>query len=334
VPAPATTTADASAPAPQADVRARPAAHAAFPAPSAEATPARTAAAVPRADASVEPAAPRVAAAVAAAPPRADAAVAPAPARVDPPVVASAPQPETPPRVDPPAIADPPRRDPAGPAAPDAGAEFERRLARLKPDRSLRDAVDNVLAAWHVAPLAGAEKVTPDELEDIVHRRGLEDLKLTGNLSMLRLLDLPAILEIRLPGTRDSSFVTLSVIGNDDVALRAGGETLRVAPGLLDRVWFGDAHVVWRDFEWLGPTFGNDAKGPHVVRLQRLLTRVGVYNGAATGAFDAPTEAAVLGFQRSRRLDADCRVGRLTRIALYSAAGAYPLPTLHTGGAS
>ncbi len=313
--APATTTAEASAPAaPQADPPARTAPRAAAPAPGADAPAVRAAAAIP-------------------APPRGDAPVAPAAERVDPPtVVASAPRAETPPHGDPPAIADPPRRDPA--AAADAGAEFERRLARLKPDRSLRDAVDDVLAAWHVAPLAAAEKVAPDELDAIAHRRALEDLKLTGNLSMLRLLDLPAILEIRLPGTRESSFVTLSGIGNDDVALRAGSETLRIAPGLLDRVWFGDAHVVWRDFEWLGPTFGNDAKGPHVVRLQRLLARAGVYNGAATGAFDAPTEAAVLGFQRSRRLDADCRVGRLTRIALYSAAGAYALPTLHGGGAS
>jgi general secretion pathway protein A len=216
----------------------------------------------------------------------------------------------------------------------DAVAEFERRLARLKPDRSLHDALENVLAAWHVAPLAGDEKVAPDTLDAIAHRRGLEDMKLTGNLSMLRLLDLPAVLEIRLPGTRESSFVTLSAIGSDEVALRAGGETLRATPGVLDRVWFGDAHVIWRDFEWLGPTFGNDAKGPHVLRLQRLLARAGVYSGAATGAFDTPTEAAVLGFQRSRRLDPDCRVGRLTRIALYGAAGGYRLPTLNAGGAS
>jgi general secretion pathway protein A len=212
--------------------------------------------------------------------------------------------------------------------------DFEQRLARLKGDRSFRDAVDTVLAAWNVGPLEGDDGITPESLEPIAHRRGLESMRLTGNLSMLRLLDLPAVLEVRLPGTRESSFVALRSIADDLVTLRVGGETVRVAPPALDRVWFGDAHVIWRDFEWLGPTFGNESKGPHVSRLQRLLTRVGAYGGAPSGVFDARTEAAVLGFQRSRRLDPDCRVGRLTRIALYGAAGGYQIPTLAGGGTS
>jgi general secretion pathway protein A len=264
--------------------------------------------------------------------PRPDAAPAP---RVEVAAVA-APEPTAPARVDPVPSVDPARSAtaPAATSGADAGAEFERRLARLKPDRSLHDALENVLAAWHVSGLAADEKVDADLLAEVAHRRGLEDMRLTGNLSMLRLLDLPAVLEIRLPGTRESSFVTLIGIRDDEIALRAGGETLRVAPAVLDRVWFGDSHVLWRDFEWLGPTFGTDAKGPHVQRLQRLLARAGAYGGPATGAFDGPTEAAVLGFQRSRRLDPDGRVGRLTRIALYDAVSGYQVPTLTGGGAS
>jgi len=155
---------------------------------------------------------------------------------------------------------------------------------------------------------------------------------MTGNLSMLRLLDLPAMLEVRPPGARESSFVVLSGIGDGEVTLALGTETLRVSPALLDRVWFGDAHVLWRDFEWLGPTFGTESKGPHVARLQKLLGRAGLFGGQATGAFDGPTEAAIIGFQRSRRLDPDGRVGRLTRIALYGAASGYQLPRLATPG--
>ena len=47
-----------------------------------------------------------------------------------------------------------------------------------------------------------------------------------------------------------------------------------------------------------------------------------------SGRFDPTTEAAVLGFQRARFLAVDGRVGRLTRIVLYAAAGGYPRPTL------
>ena len=221
---------------------------------------------------------------------------------------------------------------PAPAAAPlqqaDDAADFEQRLARVKPEQSLRASIETVLAAWHVAALRPDERVTPESLEGVVHERGLEDLRMTGNLSMLRLLDLPAILEIRLAGNRESSYLVLTRIADGGLVLSTGAETIRVPPGALDRVWFGDAHVVWRDFEWLGPTFGTEAKGEHVTRLQRVLTRAGLYSGAATGTFDGPTQAAVVGFQRSRRLDPDCRVGRLTRIALYGASGAYQVPTL------
>jgi peptidoglycan hydrolase-like protein with peptidoglycan-binding domain len=46
------------------------------------------------------------------------------------------------------------------------------------------------------------------------------------------------------------------------------------------------------------------------------------------GVFDGQTEAAVLAFQRSRLLAPDGRVGKLTRIVLYGAAGGYARPTL------
>jgi general secretion pathway protein A len=245
----------------------------------------------------------------------------------------------------PPAVAASPPSDPGPtaavasvpapvPPAPgtDAVADLEQRLTRLGPERSLRTSIDTVLRSWRVPGLRGDEEVTPDAVQALVQERGLEELRLTGNLSMLRLLDLPAVLEFRLPGTRESSYVVLTSIGDDELVLAAGAETIRVAPAILDRMWFGDAQVVWRDFEWLGPTFGTEAKGAHVERLQRLLARAGLYGGPTHGTFDEATRTAVIGFQRSRRLDPDCRVGRLTRIALYGAAGGYQVPTLALGG--
>jgi general secretion pathway protein A len=247
----------------------------------------------------------------------------PPPPPIEAPVAEPRPAPAPEPR---PAVAPAPEPPPAAAAA----AAFESRLARLNPERSRQGAVDTLLAAWKVAALHGDERTELDDLEGIAHRRGLEDLRMTGNLSMLRLLDVPAILEVRPPGARESSFVVLSAIGDDEVTLALGTETLRVSPALLDRVWFGDAQVLWRDFEWLGPTFGTESKGPHVARLQKLLGRAGLFGGQATGTFDGPTQAAVIGFQRSRRLDPDGRVGRLTRIALYGAASGYQLPRLAT----
>jgi peptidoglycan hydrolase-like protein with peptidoglycan-binding domain len=72
-----------------------------------------------------------------------------------------------------------------------------------------------------------------------------------------------------------------------------------------------------------------------VIRLKDLLARLGAEVGTRTDEFDAETERMVLEFQRSRLLAPDRRVGRLTRIVLYGAAGGYPRPTLgENGGAS
>jgi len=110
--------------------------------------------------------------------------------------------------------------------------------------------------------------------------------------------------------------------------LAVEGSPTSVDAAFLDRHWFGNAHVFWRDFDGLGPVVGRGYHGTSVAKLQALLRRAGAYDGPATGQFDAATEAAVLAFQRERFLSVDGRVGRLTRIVLYAAAGGYPRPTL------
>jgi general secretion pathway protein A len=223
-----------------------------------------------------------------------------------------------------PVAASPP---PAAPAT-DETAAFERRIGQLSAGDSLRASLDAVFKAWQ-APVARDGEVTPDApLDSLASRRGLEDLHLTSNLSMLRLLDLPAVLELRSSETAEPVYAGLVGIDDDAVTLQVGSEAVRVPAAVLDPVWFGDAHVFWRDFEWLGPTFGRESQGTHVTRLQQLLARLGFFHETPNGTFGDATAAAVVDFQRSRRLDPDCRVGRLTRIALYNAAGSYQMPSL------
>src|SRR5436190_1937016 len=181
------------------------------------------------------------------------------------------------------------------------------------------------LAAWHVRPLADDEAA---DLAQVAARRGLEDLRLVGNGSMLRLLDLPAILELHIPGTDQPRAVALTGMSDGRSVLVIDGSPTPVDAAFLDRHWFGAAHVLWRDFEALGPTFGPGGHGPPVARLQALLRRAGAYDGKETGHLDAATEAAVRAFQRARFLGVDGRVGRLTRIVLYAAVDGYPRPAL------
>jgi general secretion pathway protein A len=213
-------------------------------------------------------------------------------------------------------------------------AEAQRRLAAKDMKASARAAIEAVLAAWRMRPLGADEQGLPGDIEKIAWRRGLENLAFNGNGSMLRLLDLPAVIELRLPDAPEPRYAALTGMTDRGIVLTVDGEPTVVDTGFLDRYWFGQAHVMWRDFEGLGPTFGQEARGVPVARLQELLHRAGAYGGNATGEYDPPTARAVLDFQRSRLLVADGRVGRLTRIVLYGAAGGYPRPTLASGSTS
>ena len=311
---------------------------AAAPAAAAPAT-AAPAAATADADAALV-AAPATAAPAAAAPADAPADAAPAAAAPEAVPVASAPEPAVVEDAPPEPVAGPPVPTPepapvlmVAQAAPERPVaippdEIARRLARLDARTTLREAVAAVLAAWHVRPLAADEPVTLSDLAGPAQRRGLEDLALVGNGSMLRLLDLPAIVELRLPETEGTRWVALTGMSDGRLMLVLDGRPVAADEVLLARHWFGQAHVFWRDFDALGPTFGRSARGAPVARLQGLLHRAGVYGGVVTGEYDAETARAVLDFQRSRLLDPDGRVGRFTRIVLYAAAGGYPRPTL------
>ncbi len=224
------------------------------------------------------------------------------------------------------------------PPAPDPTSEVEARLAALAPDASARTALDAVLRAWQVPPLGPDEAAAAADFQRIAGRRGLEHLVITGNTAMLRLLDVPAVLELRLPGATGPRYAAL--VGMQDrapVLVSGDGTPLAVQAAFLEKAWYGQAHVFSRDFESLGPgTLDGGARGARVTRLQGLLKHIGAYGGPESGLFDPATAAAVLDFQRSRYVSADGIVGPLTRAALYAAAGGYPRPTLTSaaGGSS
>src|SRR5262245_2111894 len=228
----------------------------------------------------------------------------------------------------PPPANDPPPVPQASP--PDPTPDVQARLAAMLPEASAHAALDAVLRAWQMPVLAPDESSASDAFQRLADRRGLEHLAITGNTAMLRLLDVPAVLELRLPGTSGPRYVAL-VGMHDRVPLVAGadGAPIAVQPAFLEKAWYGQAHVFSRDFEGLGPgTLDGRSRGARVTRLQGLLKHIGAYGGPESGQFDPATSAAVLDFQRSRYVSADGIVGPLTRVALYAAAGGYPRPTL------
>src|SRR5262245_15046365 len=177
-------------------------------------------------------------------------------------------------------------------AAPVAlsAAELTRRLTSVDENNNVRTATDVVLAAWGERALVVDESRLPDDLPSVAWRRGLQELTLTSNRSMLRLLDLPALLALRIPGAKDVRYAALTGMDPGRVALSIDGQPTIVDAGTLDQFWSGQAYVFWRDFEGLGPSLSRGATGTAVTRLQQLLSRVGALRGKPTGVFEIGTE--------------------------------------------
>ena len=206
--------------------------------------------------------------------------------------------------------------------------EVARMLLARTEVASTTAAVEALLQRWNERPLEPHEMVIPMDLDAIAARRNLHYLSISGTVSMMRILNLPAILELVMPGAVGPRYAVLRGIDEAACLLAIDGNVLTVEPSFLDAYWLGQAHIVWRDFEGLSPSLAKGTTGGRVRRLQEMLAQLTFYTGPITGVFDDDTEMAVAAFQRSRRLFADAIVGRLTRIVLYDALGDYEHPRL------
>jgi general secretion pathway protein A len=204
-------------------------------------------------------------------------------------------------------------------------------IKQISPGNSAYEATEALLRSWGAPPLAPAEASSPTlDLPRIARSRGLEYLPLQGNLNMLRVLDLPAILELVPEDGSAARFVTVEHLGDDVATVSAGRAPLQISTEVLGSAWFGKAHLFWQDLDRLGPVLAVGASSPAVGRLNELLKAAEVYGGSPTSVFAAPTEEAVLRFQRSKRLVADGKVGPMTMIALYQSVSGDRLPHLGT----
>jgi general secretion pathway protein A len=198
--------------------------------------------------------------------------------------------------------------------------DAERRLAAAGGGASARDAFAAITRVWGVAEPTPDEGVAASAFDRLARERGVEHVTLEANGSMLRLLDVPAILELHFPAGVGPRFAALVGAVGDGWVLDLAGTKTRVDDAFLARHWFGQAHLFWLDDERFGTTaLARGTTGDVVARLQEAMSALGAYDGAASGTFDSATESAVRAFQRAQFLEPDGVVGPLTKLAVNAA---------------
>ena len=221
----------------------------------------------------------------------------------------------------------------AAPAA-EPGARLPRAdlatvLARSSPAVTTATSLNALLDIWGEAPTPSELMSLPQALETL-ENRGLAVMPLRGaSLATLQLFNYPAILELSaLDGM--PRFVLLTGLEGEDALITGIGDglPLRVPFVQVEHHWGGDAWVAWRDFEDLPEILRPPLRGAPVIWLQQALGRMGFYDGALTGEFDAATIAGVRDLQASLQIQVDGTVGRVTKLRLYERLGLYAVPRL------
>lgn len=212
-------------------------------------------------------------------------------------------------------------------AAPDAV------LASMNRGSTRVDALSGVLDAW---PGKWEISASLNDMDDDqaffrigARQNGLQLLRIPADLELFRKLNLPAVVELRLPGTGEPVYLAL-------VRMHEGALVFNIPEQgfvqwdhtQLKPYWSGYAYVLWKDFlgyERVIP-FGDSADA--VISLKTLLRDLG-YEGIEIGpAYDTHTVTVIKGVQAKHGIPADGLVGPFTKIVLYNEDRSLDVPRL------
>ena len=212
-------------------------------------------------------------------------------------------------------------------------AVFRDFLASVPFSSSRREAFLSTLAVWdHGLPVRDELDAVADD-QTFFRLAGEQNgfmLRRETDLDCLRALGLPAILEMRAPGGGRSIYLTVAGMGPGVFTLRGGEREIEVGEAVLRSCWTGTAYIPWKNFLRIDGTIPRNAPGGSVLSFKMLLRDIGCRNVAMTTAYDEGARSIVRNLQRRYGIEADGKVGPLTKIILYREARRYPMPQIST----
>ena len=236
------------------------------------------------------------------------------------------------PQIAPAPVSTRPQPAPAVPALapPDVQSRLRAMQEKLTATESGRLAVNAMLARWQAKPVQSVgETLDGTVFSQIATARGLKMILFKGELHDLLALDLPAVVQISIPGVPDKRYVAITEAADGTVTIEP---PLSSHPDLalsdLQKLWSGRGYIVWNNFLEIPPIAQTGDKGEHIRLLQQLLQKTGSYRGRLNGIFDSATSDAVRTFQLQAGVPASGRLTESTLVLLYRSAKSFAVPEL------
>ncbi len=208
-------------------------------------------------------------------------------------------------------------------------AQAERKLADLLKDPAAASdqatAFMSLFSLWQVSDSDGRAGLS---CEDAL-RQGLRCLNRSGNWNNLRLLGLPATLELITP-TGEIRYALVTALGEQSARLVLGGQTLTVPFKEIEPLWFGRYTFLWKPPPLRTPVLRPGMRSKDVIWLRERLAQLGgePLAGGEQELYDEALRTRVMEFQRRHSLTPDGVVGLETLLYLTAGLSNQDIPSL------
>ena len=217
--------------------------------------------------------------------------------------------------VEPPRAAEPPR------------PSLAEVLSEAPVDQDKTAAFQALYARWHVDYRGKSGEAACDRAREA----GLRCLFRIGTWSVVRRLDLPAILALDAP-SGDKRHAVLTSLAEDTATLEIGGRALTLPLAEIERAWDGAFIALWRPPSPAATApLAPGARGTSVLWVRDRLAEIEGKLAGRSELYDDELKRRVTSFQRAQHLTADGIVGEETLVRLATLARDSTAPSLATG---
>jgi general secretion pathway protein A len=222
----------------------------------------------------------------------------------------------------------------AAAAAAQTPASFQSRLKSAESRSSRVSALNSILELWGTPPDAKAHL---DALDDdhayfnlSAKAGGFQVHRFETDLTTLRNINMPAILEFQAGPRAAPIYLTLAAIEGRRIALKgpAPNEAIEADAKEVNDAWSGVAYLPWKNFLSLAGTIPGTAPADSVLALKMLLQESGHAGITMTPDYDSAAQRAVEALQSKYGIQVDGTVGPLTKIVLYREQPKFEIPRL------
>jgi general secretion pathway protein A len=199
---------------------------------------------------------------------------------------------------------------------------------------SRRLALKEILTLWQTdARIAPALDSLEDDYAFIrlsAEQNGLLAKRFGCNFTLIKRLNLPALLAISMPEWQTPGYLTIRKIDQGKITLHNAekDDLIEVTLDILERHCSGAIYILWKNFFVYKGTIPKTAPEESIIVLKMHLQDIGFNDIEISPFYDEPTKKAVRQIQRKHGLRPDGIVGPLTKIVLYNEKKSLKIPHL------